>query len=271
MDWITVWASAIGNSHIKENLPCQDACMVKNLQGGWGIAALADGAGSCEYSDKGAQQTVQLAIQYFANEVHKKQWAKENYLPSEQEWEDTAIYSLKMIKSDLQTYALQNNLDFDGLSCTVIVLVYSPLGLLLTHIGDGRAGYLNEKEEWLSLMTPFKGEEANQTIFITSDFEEFIENKIISSHVNAFCLLSDGCEKSAFECNLYDRDTHKYYDPNLPYPKFFNPNILALRELYKQKQTQDAMNALWQSFLEGGNPQLKNEPDDKTLILGVRR
>jgi hypothetical protein len=82
-------------------------------------------------------------------------------------------------------------------------------------------------------------------------------------------LLSDGCEKSAFECYLYDKEKGKYYDPNRPYPKFLDPNINAIKLLAKQNKTQEEMNLLWLSFLEGGNPQLKNETDDKTMILGV--
>ncbi|GAB4478669.1 MAG: PP2C family serine/threonine-protein phosphatase [Thermoflexibacter sp.] len=271
IDWIVVWASAIGGLHAKENLPCQDACLVKNLGKGWGIATLADGAGSCENSHKGAEQCVQLAIQHFANLIHQKQWIEKNFLPYETEWKKLASEHLLLVKQDLQIFAQQNAITLDSLSCTLIVLVYSPSGLLLTHIGDGRAGYLNGKTEWHSLMTPFKGEEANQTIFITSEFAENIGVKLIKEEIQAFCLLSDGCEKAAFECNLFDKEKNIYYDPNRPFPKFFNPNILALKELEKQQKNQDEMNQLWQYFLMNGNAQLRHEPDDKTLILGVRK
>lgn len=271
IDWIVVWASAIGGLHAKENLPCQDACLVKNLGKGWGIATLADGAGSCENSHKGAEQCVQLAIQHFANLIHQKEWIEKNFLPYETEWKKLASEQLLLVKQDLQIFAQQNAITLESLSCTLIVVVYSPLGLLLTHIGDGRAGYFNTKAEWHSLMTPFRGEEANQTIFITSEFTENIGIKLIKEEIQAFCLLSDGCEKAAFECNLYDKEKNIYYDPNRPFPKFFNPNILALKGLEKQQKSQNEMNQLWQNFLQNGNPQLQHEPDDKTLILGVRK
>ncbi len=271
IDWIVVWASVIGGLHAKENLPCQDACLVKNLHQGWGIATVADGAGSCEYSHKGAEQCVQLATQYFANLIYQKEWIEKNILPCEKEWGKLALEQILLIKQDLQTFAQQHVIPFESLSCTLIILIYTPLGLLLAHIGDGRAGYLNTKEEWHSLMYPFKGEEANQTIFITSDFEENIATKVVKEEIQAFCLLSDGCEKAAFECNLYDKEKSLYYDPNRPYPKFFNPNILALKELERQQKSQSEMNQLWQNFLHSGNAQLQHEPDDKTLIIGVRK
>lgn len=265
--WTVVYASNIGHLHTREGMPCQDACEVKNLGSGWGVAVVADGAGSCENADTGAQQTVNLAIQYFANTVHKNKWIEKNKLPTPNQWQALALENLLLIKEDLMTFSIQKEIAFDSLSCTIILLIYSPIGLLITHIGDGRAGYLSAKEEWLSMMTPFRGEEANQTIFITSDFEKAVESNIINEKVSAFCLLSDGCEKSAFECNLYDKEKNLYYDPNRPYPKFFNPNLLALSKL--SNQSQEDMNLLWQNFLAEGNTQLKNETDDKTLILGM--
>jgi hypothetical protein len=274
LKWTTVYASVIGNLHIRENLPCQDACAIKDLGQGWGIAALADGAGAYEHSDKGARQVVNLAVQHFANEVHRNSWIEKQILPTEEAWTTIAVHTLKTIKEDLSVFSRQNNMTLESLSCTIIVLIYSPLGVLLTHIGDGRAGYLDAREEWHELMTPFRGEEANQTIFITSDFEEDITNKvesrIVEDAILAFCLLSDGCEKSAFECNLFDKQKNIYYDPNRPYPKFFDPNINAIKALEKQNKTQQEMNELWHSFLEVGNAQLRNENDDKTLILGVK-
>ncbi len=269
-DWIVAYASAIGNLHIKENLPCQDACAIKNLGAGWGVAVVADGAGSCEYADKGAAHAVNLAIQHFANLVYRNKWIEKNSLPTEEEWARLSLENFKLIKDDLFIFSEQKEIVFESLSCTLIVLVYSTIGVLLAHVGDGRAGYMDAGEEWKPLLTPFKGEEANQTIFITSDFEKSIGSKVVTGQIAAFCLLSDGCEKSAFECNLYDRERNLYYDPNRPFPKFFNPNILALKQLYQQNKSQDEINTLWQGFLEGGNTHLKNEPDDKTLILGVK-
>ncbi|TAH20811.1 MAG: protein phosphatase 2C domain-containing protein [Cytophagales bacterium] len=265
--WTVVYASVIGNLHVREGMPCQDACAIKDLAEGWGIAVVADGAGSCQHSDKGAQQTVYLAIQHFANTVYKNQWIEKNNLPAQSQWDRLALENLMRIRDDLQTFSKQNQLPFESLSCTIIVLIYSPVGLLITHIGDGRAGYLNAQEEWQSMITPFRGEEANQTLFITSDFEKEVESRVINEKISAFCVLSDGCEKSAFECNLFDKEKNLYYDPNRPYPKFFNPNILALSKLDNMNQEQK--NLLWQQFLIEGNAQLKNETDDKTLILGM--
>ena len=149
-------------------------------------------------------------------------------------------------------------------------------GLLVTHIGDGRAGYLNAADEWHALITPFHGSEANETVFITSDIwsddiiDTYLSADVVAGEVKAFCLLSDGCEKAAFECNLYDAENEVYYDPNRPFPLFFKSNIDIIPKLFENGLSQDEVNTNWQAFLAGGNETLKTESDDKTLILAVK-
>ncbi len=62
----------------------------------------------------------------------------------------------------------------------------------------------------------------------------------------------------------------KYYDPNKPFAPFFDPNIQILKELVIQGKSQDEINDMWSEFLNNGNPRLRQESDDKTLILAVR-
>lgn len=90
-----------------------------------------------------------------------------------------------------------------------MVVIYSPLGLLAVHVGDGRMGYKTMSGEWKSMMTPHKGEEANQTIFLISEFWDIPnyelsgvlvpESIVIREPVQAFALMSDGCEHTAME------------------------------------------------------------------------
>lgn len=126
------------------------------------------------------------------------------------------------------------------------------------------------------MMVPFHGHEANETVFITSEiwYDEVIDSylgcNIIKNDVKAFCLLSDGCEKAAFECNLYDEEKETYYDPNRPYVPFFQSNIDAIPKLFDSGKSQLEINDAWRRFLTDGNEKLKIESDDKTIILGVK-
>ena len=149
-----------------------------------------------------------------------------------------------------------------------------------SHIGDGRAGYCTESGQWKSLLIPHKGEEANQTIFLTSspwitdnDFQMsgvlVPESRVISEKVIAFTLMSDGCENHSFDCSKMDYEKNKWLDPNLPSEKFFNPLLEQLKQMHNHKVAFEEVTANWIKFIEEGTPGLKEESDDKTLILGI--
>lgn len=273
--WIFASASVIGNSHILENIPCQDFCKIENNKE-FSIAVVCDGAGSCSNSQIGSKQVAEFSINYFEKVIRRNNWHTNLDLPLDNIWHSEAKKTLRLIKEDLEKYSLNYDLDFKSLSCTVIIKIALPNGLLVTHIGDGRAGYCNMENEWKSSITPFHGELANQTVFITSEIwneeiiDTYIKSNVIRETVNAFCLMSDGCEKASFECNLFDQESETYFDPNKPYPLFFNPIVQTLINLKEQNQTQEEINTLWENFLTHGNERLKIEPDDKTMILAAR-
>jgi len=68
---------------------------------------------------------------------------------------------------------------------------------------------------------------------------------------------------------LVDPNTQKWTDPNNPYPKFFKPLVNTLKNLKQEGTPYNEIKAKWHSFLTSGNQTLKDEPDDKTMILGV--
>jgi len=272
-DWVVASASVIGNGHITEDIPCQDASLVRHEEG-YGIAIVCDGAGSCEFSHKGAKQVCYSAYEHFKQLAEEQAWATQQNLPQLTNWKELALETVFKVKTELVDYSDKENIDFKSLSCTFMCTLFFPFGLLMVQIGDGRGGYLSNGE-WKSLFKPFQGEFANETVFITSKIwdeplvDKYISYNVIDSPIEAFCLLSDGCEKASFQINLFDEENEKYFDPNLPYPKFFNPNVDALKKLHNSGKTQIEINELWAEFLINGNPKFKTETDDKTMILGV--
>lgn len=278
--WFIVLGSAIGKLHISQNIPCQDDSHFLPLSTDWGIAVVCDGAGSAKNSDKGAKFTAQVTAKCFGEVINSKGWITNNQLPTQEEWEEIAKDQFKIILSGLNQYSIENNMDLSSLACTVIVTIYSPMGLLVSHIGDGRAGFCTEEGQWFPTITPHKGEEANQTVFITSNSwlsqDELImsgvsvpESTVFKQNIKAFTLMSDGCEQHSFECSHFKAETQKWSDPNLPYPKFFNPLVSQIKKTIESTESQ-MINEQWEIFLKEGTEGLKNEPDDKTLILGVR-
>jgi hypothetical protein len=271
---LVIGESVIGKSHIDSGIPCQDSNFSQKINDFWGIAIVADGAGSAKNSHDGSKFVVHKAAQIFTEAMKKTDWYKNNQLPEEAEWHQFSKEQLWRVKQLLNKYADWRKVRIKSLACTVIIVIYSPLGILITHIGDGRAAYCDSKHVWKAMMIPYKGEEANSTVFITSDIwndniNHFIESRIINEKLIAFALMSDGCEKATFECSKFNPATNQWSDPNNPYPKFFQPVLKTLINMEQNQIPAHEIQAKWKKFLELGNTTLKNEPDDKTMILGI--
>lgn len=271
---VVVGTSVIGNSHISMGLPCQDNCKYAYIKDGWGIAITSDGAGSAKHSEIGSRIVVERGMHYFQSAIGQKKWIENHSLPTEAEWSNIAYVTLKAIRDDMEAFANTHKIELGSLSATIIVVVHTPLGFLTTHVGDGRAGYKDDTNEWKALISPHKGEEANQTIFLTSDFWNIPyyvmsgvmvpESHVVRCRPAAFTLMSDGCEHTAWQCNMKNEHTGIYYDPNKPFDRFFDPLVEDISNDIKSD-----LQTSWARFITSGNHSFKNEPDDKTMILGI--
>lgn len=278
-EWLIIGASVRGNGHISMGLPCQDSSNYKSLGNGWGIAVTSDGAGSAKRSEIGSAIAVQRAIFHFEKLIMDRNWIGKQMLPSEAEWIKLSFKVLKLIHDEIESFSIQKDVNFKDLSSTIIVVIHSPFGLLVCHIGDGRAGYQDSNGEWHSLITPHKGEEANQTIFIPSDFWKIPfyemsgvtvpESRVITGKIKAFTLMSDGCESTSWKCNLFNEATNKYYDPNLPHKPFFDSIVNTLLTFNKENIPNEERKVKWASFITKGNDSFIKESDDKTMIVGA--
>lgn len=277
--WSIVGASVIGASHISTNQPCQDNNGYEDLGNGWGIAVVSDGAGSAEKSHIGSKITTDRALAHFGSMIKEKKWIENNYLPTDEEWNEIAYFTLKAVYNDLQKFAANSNIDVKSLNATAIVVIHTPSGLLACHVGDGRAGYKNTSGTWLPLITPHKGEEANQTIFIPTDFWSIPyyrmsgvrvpEAIVVREPVQAFTLMSDGCEGACWEYNFKNPTTGFFYDPNKPHTPFFDPALGTLSKMRQTGYSSDQLLSAWYSHVKNGNHKFETEPDDRTLILAL--
>lgn len=296
--WLVVGGSVAGASHVKGGIPLQDSFRIKMLDDEWGIAVVADGAGSRKYSDQGAALIARkFAPHAFEQLIEREGWRASGQLPLAAEWAQLATDTLRDIKRALELEAKNREFNISLFGSTVITVIFSPHGLLVTHVGDGRAAYSNADNDWFSMMLPLRGEEANATRFITGlDFRDpslciehekveeqdafftrpaadtfswYVESRVVNEPVTAFSLMSDGCEKAAFVSSQM-RDDHMWVDPNEPYPPFFTNLTAQLKEMHNDGLDQTQIEAIWQTFLREGNEVLQRESDDKTMILGIR-
>jgi len=274
-NWLVVRTSVAGKSHTESNppIPCQDSNYYQDIGKDWGIAVVCDGAGSKEYSHFGSRFVAKRTGLIFEDIIKQNDWQIINILPTQDKWHEVSKSAFAKIRTELEEFAKKHQVESGLLSCTVIVVIHSPIGVLASHIGDGRAAFCNVKNEWKAIIKPYKGDEANQTVFITSvdwnEQDKYIESTVFEEEPIAFALMSDGCEAHSFEVNIYDEAEQKYRDPNKPYPKFFQPIVATLKNFHQSQVVTEEIAAKWERFIEGGNEKLKNEPDDKTMVLGI--
>jgi len=278
-NWIVIGASVGGKKHeiLNSEYDCQDFFIHKAVTDSSGIVVCCDGASSADNSHFGAKLTGKILSDYIYETIFASQ-KKDIISEWEKEKESWKIFSTNAFTHtyfQLKGYANENNLELKSLACTVILTIYTSKSLLLAHIGDGRAGYCDGSGSWHSAMTPFKGTFANQTIFITSDDlwnnpDKYIQQKVIKEQLRYFTVLTDGCENQAFKTGFFDENSNKYVEINLPYKGFYNPVIKKLTKMLKENVPIEEIENAWKDFLTDGTDIFRDEPDDKTLIIGLK-
>ena len=274
--WVTVAHSAIGKSHSQANppIPCQDNNYFETLNDNWQLAIVCDGAGSAKMSHFGSKLISSNSIpSNLKNALSNLKWFKKGHLPTKKEWGSLSVGVFKETLGNLISWVTesnkQNNTKFtvNDYASTVMLALYNSKGVLVANIGDGRGGYLNTSGVLKSLFTPFGGDESNGTIFITSPIwdnpHKFIQTDVIDEKLLAIFLLSDGMEKITFECSNLTDDV--FTDANIPFKKFFFPVLSKIKSL--DSEGEEKLKDEWKSLLESGNEAIKNESDDKTLLV----
>lgn len=279
--WTAVGVSVIGSGHVSSGLPCQDNNGYLYLGDGWGIAVVSDGAGSAVNSQIGSLITVKSSLRHFSQLVRARGWKNSSELPGDEEWNETSYRILSAVKRDIKEFALKEKMEVSSLNATVIVVIHSPKGLLVCHVGDGRAGYKGEDGVWRAMITPHKGEEANQTVFLPSDFWEapyfrlsgvrIPEARVIRERVAAFTLMSDGCENTCWDYYHFNPATNRYFDPNTPHSPLFDSLCGTIRNFTEDNGEPSELLANWREYVASGNDGFRKETDDKTLLLVVAK
>jgi hypothetical protein len=158
--------------------------------------------------------------------------------------------------------------------CTCIIVFANEEFVACSHIGDGRAGYLDDGSVWRNLMVPHKGAEANSTVFVSmltdANADDLIRHRTISCRSRAVVALSDGPESVCWHVSTLNQAGDGLIDPNMPSADFFGKIANQLAGAAAQKIPQDKLDEAWAKFLKDGNPQLASEIDDKTLLVALR-
>ncbi len=288
--WQLFATSQQGQGHLAKSprIPCQDGHALRVIDAAWGVAVVCDGAGSQPYSQLGASFVAHEIAAHLADGIPNTQIYKNRQLPSDDAWrlycKALVLQTRKKLEAWIDAEAIADpalhGVSVRDVGCTLIWLVYTPMGLLTGHVGDGRAGYL-DADGWQAMMTPWEGEYSNQTVFINSDFiyvdqlenpadpaKPYLETRVIvSDTLKAFVLMSDGCEHGLYETVGYDPVSNTNININKPHAGVCDNIIQLLTEPVSRANAEDA-ERLFSEIVDHGNSALIQEGDDKTLLLG---
>lgn len=268
--------SVQGKGHIEDNKPCQDYHKIQVIDQklGTGVVVISDGAGSKRNSDLGSALVCNNCIQYLKDAINKLNWDND-HLPDQTVWDGVIRKIIELIQYDLKLFADKDEKrTFDSLGATLMILFFTPVKSYFAHIGDGRAGVLTASG-WKSVMTPHKGEEANQTVFVTNRVLNpglrisgvpVPETMVIEEPILAFAMMSDGCENGLWMKSRKEEQEdgkYRYLPMNQPFEPALTHVINLLTDCEESKRK-----ALYYRIIDHYNEPLKQEIDDKTLCLG---
>lgn len=277
-DGFILGVSLLGRSHLEENSVCQDFHMFSDLNDGWHLYIVSDGAGSACASDRGSRWNCLITERLIKGLLERNDWKFRKQLPTELEWYQEFYAICRQVK-----YLIAERVDTldepripKDFNATLLVMIVTPFGMMTGHIGDGRMGYLDNDNIWHSTMTPHKGDEANQTIFMMNKWDSIFipskkmsgvsipETRVIEERPKAVVVLTDGCENFSWECLQKNEQTGRLEDINVPFSGFWNPCIKMLHDTTEDKRFETFTN-----FIDSNTDECKLEQDDRTVILGI--
>lgn len=150
-----------GKRHIEKNVPCQDFSASKRIDiDRFGseivIAAVADGVGSCEYSQFGSSTAVQSFLYCIEHNIQNKlsELSDETII-------ELIKHSFNYALSQVEKEAEERKLPFLEFDSTLTGIVYDGHTLWYGHIGDDGVVVLYSDGKYEMITKRHKGEEAH--------------------------------------------------------------------------------------------------------------
>lgn len=191
--WQSIQCVMQGKGHLKENLPCQDKTFFIQKNNVY-VITLADGAGSANYSEIGAEIITKEMSIYLSENFE--------YLFDTEDGVLVKNILIEEIDKIIQNKSSEIGCNPKELASTFLAVAVKGSVFLILHIGDGVIGY-RKNDKMLVASKPDNGEYSNFTTFTTS------ENKMYSlrifkgkiNDISGFILMSDGAAESFYDKN----------------------------------------------------------------------
>lgn len=244
--WQMIAASIPGASHVRTQLPCQDAHHVCILAEGGAVAVVADGLGSAACAERGAQAAVVTALATVQDAL------TQSAPQDEAAWKTVLQEAFIRAREKLEALATAEERLLRDYATTLIVVAVTDSWIGVGQVGDGAVVALFEQETIETVGMPQRGEFANETMPLTSpDALEAVCYVCRSGRPQAVAIFTDGLQNLCLEATTY-----------IPYQPFFAPLFAQMRTPINLLEAEQALVSFLASERLG-----KRSDDDKTLVL----
>jgi hypothetical protein len=248
--WKLLSESVEGTSHRRAALPCQDRSRAEQIQlenDTVIVLACADGAGSAELSQVGAQ----IACDRFFEVAYE---ALRSGIPIAAIDRSITLGWYKDVRDCIYSEAERRGVPGRNLACTLLTAIVTESNATFAQVGDGTI-VRRVDESYESVFWPQSGDYANVTNFITQDqIETTFEFLAVDAVIDEVALLTDGLQRLVLD--FAKRSVHQ---------AFFKPFFAALTTA----EHADELAVPLRTFLDSPNVNERTD-DDKTLILASR-
>lgn len=246
MKWQSIGASARGTSHVRVNLPCQDAHDVRILSDERLLAAVADGLGSAAHSEEGAKMAIQAALDSLAQNLSDPSTS------TSEGWNEILKNAFSAAMQKLQETSAETGIPLREYGTTLMVAVVQGDWLAVGHLGDGAVVAVLSNGEMKTISAPQRGEYANEVLPLTGQGAlDAVRFSTHQSEIEALALLTDGLQNLCIQAQTGE-----------PYTPFFAPFFDAIK---KPVDVEDTSKKLGE-FLDSERVCSKTD-DDKTLVV----
>ena len=255
--WAYALASVAGTSHLRHDLPCQDAsdCRIFPLADGETVlaAVVADGAGSAAQSQVGAQLACALFLDEMATLFEGGGKVHDVTRPFAVAWL-TRFQHAVALRTEAEGGTPR---DF---ACTVLAAVIGEADATFLQIGDGAivVAAPDEPDEYGWVFWPQRGEYENVTFFATNPATaDYLEHELVARRYDEVALFTDGLQRLAL-----------HFASQTVHNPFFRPIFAPIRSVAPGHLL--GRSAALATFL-GSAAVNERTDDDKTLVLATRR
>lgn len=218
-----------GQSHIMRDVPCQDYSASKRIYVGrykreFVIASVADGVGSCEYSQFGSVVAVTSAMNFIENHLKNKDLI---------ELDDESLINLlrksfEHALSSVEKNADDRELPFMEFDSTLTVVIFDGHDLYFGHIGDDGVVALYSDGTYEMITTRHKGDEAH-SLFPLREIDMWQFGKC-SKEVSSCVLMTDGVLDHCVDTEvMHNRVYFPFLEPALTEPVFTDEDSEKLK------------------------------------------